>query len=68
MTRMYELCVRDSRQVLRQQFANPDFKDMTNYTPYRQFNKAGKRVWTNFMSGDWAWKQAVGLIHLIMHI
>lgn len=59
MTRTYELCVRDSRQVLHQQFATPEFKDKMNLTPYRQFNRAGKRVFTNLMSGDWAWKQAV---------
>jgi hypothetical protein len=27
--------------------------------PYRQFNHADHRVWSNLMSGDWAWKQAV---------
>ena len=59
MTCTYELCTRDAHQVLQHQFANPDFKDKVNYTPYRQFNKAGKRIWSNFMSGDWAWKQAV---------
>lgn len=59
MTRTYELCIRDSRQVLHQQFATPEFKDKMNMTPYRQFNRAGKRVFTNLMSGDWAWKQAV---------
>lgn len=64
MTRTYELCVRDSRQLLHEQFKNPDFKDKVDYTPYRQFNSAGKRVWTNLMSGDWAWKQAVLLFFI----
>lgn len=59
MTRTYELCTRDTRQVLQHQFANPDFKDKVNYKPYKQFNKSGKRIWSNLMSGDWAWKQAV---------
>ena len=63
MTHTYELCVCDTHQVLHQQFSNPEFKDKINYTPYRQSNKAGKHVWSNFMSGDWAWKQAVGLNH-----
>lgn len=59
MTQTYELCIRDSRQVLHQQLATPEFKDKMNLVPYRQFNRAGKRVFTNLMSGDWAWKQAV---------
>ncbi|KAJ6461298.1 hypothetical protein DFH09DRAFT_1242982 [Mycena vulgaris] len=58
MTETYELCTRDSRTVLHQQLANPDFKDKIDYSPYRQFDADGKRVWSNLMSGDWAWKQA----------
>ena len=61
MTQTYELSVHDTRQVIHQQFANPGFKDQINYTPYKQFNKARKCVWTNFMLGDWAWEQAVSL-------
>ena len=59
MTETYELCCRDTRQVLLQQLATSDFKDKFNLTPYQQFNTSGKRVYSNLMSGDWAWKQAV---------
>lgn len=59
MTETYELCTRDTRQVLHNQLAGSDFKDKINYMPYRQFNSDGKRVWTNLMSGDWSWKQCV---------
>jgi hypothetical protein len=59
MTETYELCCRDSRQVLHQQLATSDFKDKFNPVPYQQFNSAGKRVYSNLMSGDWAWDQAV---------
>ncbi|KAJ7026200.1 hypothetical protein C8F04DRAFT_1298099 [Mycena alexandri] len=58
MTETYELCTRDSRLVLQQQLATPEFKDKIDYSPYRQFDGDGKRVWSNLMSGDWAWKQA----------
>ena len=71
MTRTYELCIRDSRQVLQQQMADPAFKDHMFYTPYRQFNAASKRVYSNLMSGDWAWQQAVCIIsshHYIANI
>ncbi|KAJ7500565.1 hypothetical protein B0H11DRAFT_2155527 [Mycena galericulata] len=58
MTEEYELCARDCRTVLHRQLATPDFQDKIDYAPYRQFNAKGKRVWSNLMSGDWAWKQA----------
>ncbi|KAJ6617216.1 hypothetical protein B0H10DRAFT_2033935 [Mycena sp. CBHHK59/15] len=58
MTQGYELCTRDVRQVLHQQLATSTFKDQVDLIPYRQFNHSGKRVWSNLMSGDWAWKQA----------
>ncbi|KAJ6512460.1 hypothetical protein C8R45DRAFT_1206566 [Mycena sanguinolenta] len=58
MTETYELCTRDVRTVLHNQLATSDFKDTFNYTPYRQYNVQGKRVWSNFMSGEWAWRQA----------
>ncbi|KAJ6506530.1 hypothetical protein C8R45DRAFT_508629 [Mycena sanguinolenta] len=58
MTQEYHLCTRDLREVLHNQLATTSFKDHVDYVPYRQFNHAGKRVWSNFMSGDWAWKQA----------
>lgn len=59
MTETYELCTRNVRTVLHNQLATADFKDKFNYSPYRQFNGEGKRVWSNLMSGEWAWKQAV---------
>jgi len=59
MTETYELCCRDSRQVLHHQLATSDFKDDFNSVPYRQFTSPGKRVYSNLMSGDWAWNQAV---------
>lgn len=59
MLETYELCTRDSRAVLHHQLATTDFADQFNYKPYRQFNSKGDRVWSNLMSGDWAWKEAV---------
>jgi hypothetical protein len=59
MTETYQLCCRDSRQVLLQQLATSEFKDKFNPVPYKQFNSSGKRIYSNLMSGDWAWEQAV---------
>lgn len=65
MTETYELCTRDSRRVLHNQLGSSEFKGMTNLVPYQQFNGEGKRIWSNLMSADWAWKQAVRLMHFI---
>ena len=59
MTETYELCTRDSRQVLHNQLSFTKFKDNINVSPYRQLSNKGIRIWSNLMSGDWAWKQAV---------
>ncbi|KAK7012554.1 hypothetical protein R3P38DRAFT_3019709 [Favolaschia claudopus] len=61
MTQTYEVCARDLRAVLHHQLGSPDFKDAVDMVPYLQFNHAGHRVWSNLMSGDWAWKQAVSI-------
>ncbi|KAJ7880806.1 hypothetical protein B0H14DRAFT_3082687 [Mycena olivaceomarginata] len=58
MTQTYEVCTRDLRAVLHHQLETMSFKGDIDMVPYRQFNHAGKRVWSNLMSGDWAWKQA----------
>ncbi|KAJ6478433.1 hypothetical protein DFH09DRAFT_1253395 [Mycena vulgaris] len=58
MTQTYEVCTRNLRDVLHHQLKSPDFKGYVDMIPYRQFNHSGQRVWSNLMSGDWAWKQA----------
>ena len=59
MTQTYELCTRDSRLLLHQQLGAAHFKDAINLSPYRQFDHDRQRTWSNLMSVDWAWKQAV---------
>ncbi|KAJ7220735.1 hypothetical protein GGX14DRAFT_532634 [Mycena pura] len=62
MTQTYEVCMRDLREVLHHQLSTRDFKDNVNMVPYQQFNHQAKRVWSNLMSGEWAWTQATRLI------
>lgn len=59
MTETYELCTRDSEILLHHQLATTDFANTFTPRPYRQFDHRGDRVWSNLMSGDWAWKEAV---------
>jgi hypothetical protein len=59
MTETYELCTRNSRNLLHHQLATTDFASTFNPVPYRQFDHTGERVWSNLMSGDWPWAEAV---------
>jgi len=59
MTQTYELCARNTQKVLKDQLCTSDFRDQIDLTPYRQYDGRRRRVWSNLMSADWAWKQAV---------
>ena len=59
MTETYELCMQDSQILLHNQLATSEFVDMFHYKPYCQFDHANDHVWSNLMSGDWAWNEAV---------
>lgn len=55
----YEFCYRDVHQAARNMIGNSGFADELDYTPYREFDEKQGRRYSNVMSGDWAWKQAV---------
>ena len=55
----HDVWCRDVRLLMRSQLANPDFDGEIDYTPLQIFGPTGKREWSNVMSGNWAWKQAV---------
>ena len=50
---------RDSKLVADLQLGNPAFNGKLNYQPYRQYNKNGQRMYSNVMSADYVWQQAV---------
>ncbi|PSR76460.1 hypothetical protein PHLCEN_2v8435 [Hermanssonia centrifuga] len=60
MTAEYEVSHRDPLVCVRNMLANPDFADEFDVAPYREYDPSLKRQYTNLMSGNWAWKQAVG--------
>ena len=62
MDRTYEVYFRDPRELFLNMLANPMFAEDFDYTPMQQFDINGSRRYENFMSGDWAWKQAVRLL------
>ena len=61
MCESYDLCFRDPHLILLEQITLPDLHDHFDYVPYMQFNEKGDRIWSNLMSGAWAWQEAVRL-------
>jgi Plavaka transposase len=55
----YTIWFRDPRLLFKTMLENPDFARFFDYTPYQQYDNEGKRRYEHFMSGNWAWKQAV---------
>jgi hypothetical protein len=58
MTSEYQVWFRDPRKLIHNIISNPDFKDQFDYVPHHEYAGDNHRF-HNFMSGDWAWKQAV---------
>jgi hypothetical protein len=55
----YEVWFRDPRELIRHQLANPDFANDIDYSARQVFGEQGQRVWTDLMTGNWAWDQSV---------
>ncbi|KAH9159138.1 hypothetical protein EDB89DRAFT_1866273, partial [Lactarius sanguifluus] len=58
MTMTYDVWHRDACQLLHNMLTNLDFDDEFDYVPFHKFNAQKRRRWRDFMSGDWAWKEA----------
>ena len=60
MTKEYRIWFRDPRKIIHTILANKDFDGEIDYSPHQIFVD-GKWKYSNLMSSDWAWKQAVGI-------
>ena len=58
MDASYEVWFRSLLQVLKGQISNPEYSDLMDFTP-KQVYREGKRQYTDLMSSNWAWDQAV---------
>lgn len=56
----YDVWYRDPRQVIHNLLGSAEFAEEMDYVPYREYDaKDDTRRWQDFMSGDWAWSEAV---------
>lgn len=73
MRESYELNVRDILSVFKEQLASKEFNGRFEYTPYEEYNGEGSRVYSNLMSANWAFREAVStfiyvmFLHLMYH-
>jgi hypothetical protein len=54
---------RNPHEIVRNILANSSFDGEVNTTPHQTYDANGNRQYGDFMSGDWAWRQAVGSFH-----
>ena len=59
MDQEYTVWYRCPRQILTQQLGNPRFAKEMDWAPKRVYRKGLKREYQDFMSGNWAWQEAV---------
>ena len=59
MSDEYLVCYRDPELVIDLLCGNPDFDGQFDYVPYKEYNESGDQIFSNFMSGGYAFEQAV---------
>lgn len=57
----YNVWFCDPRMLVHNQLGNMDFAKEMDYAPKEICNKNDVRMYTDFISGNWAWRQAVCL-------
>lgn len=57
----YQLVVRNAKSLVQEQISCPEFKNSIDYCPRQTFGDHDNRIWSDFMSGNWAWEQCVSL-------
>jgi hypothetical protein len=55
----YEVWFRDPKEIVKNMLSNPDFKSDFDYAPVQEYSADGIHRFRDFMSGIWAWQQAV---------
>ena len=61
----YDVWFRDPREVLKGQLSNRDFENEMDFAPKMVIDREKRtRRYQDFMSGEWAWEQAVRIEYL----
>ena len=61
MQEPYKLNVRNVLSVFEEQLASKEFDSQFEYSPYEEYDEKGACIYSNFMSGSWAFHEAVSV-------
>jgi Plavaka transposase len=59
----YDVWFRNAHTLVHNMLSNPNFKSDFDVAPLQEHTANGTHCFCNFMSGNWAWKQAVSPQH-----
>jgi hypothetical protein len=62
----YDVWFRDPRVLIHNLLSNPDFKSDFDYAPFQERTSDGTHRFQDFMSGNWAWNQAVSCFIILV--
>jgi hypothetical protein len=65
MTKDFDVWYRNPLEVLEGQIGNSYFANEVDYTPKQVFGQNKKSQYTDLISGQWAWDQAVSFDHSV---
>ncbi len=66
METKHEVWFRDPRILVHNLLANADFDHKIDISPFQEYDANDNHRYQNFMSGNWAWKQAVRFYYLFI--
>jgi len=55
----FDVWFQDLHTIVKNLLSNPDFENEFDYAPFQEYDMEGSHRFQDFMSGNWAWKQAV---------
>lgn len=61
MMAKYDVWFQDPCTIIQNLISNPDFDGRFDYMPFQEYDRIGNHHLCDFMSGNWAWRQAVSL-------
>ena len=62
MQDVYDVWMRDPDSAVSQIIGSVDYTNLMDFVPYREYDAETNTChWKDFMSGDWAWEEEVGL-------
>lgn len=62
----YDIWFRDPRALVHNILSNPDFESEFDYVPFQERTVDGIHRFCDFMSANWAWKQAVSTCYCLL--